>query len=304
MTSIRERFGRVAVIYGGTSAEREVSLESGTAVLRALEAQGVDAFGIDLQQGLKALANAEFDRAFIALHGRGGEDGAVQGALELLGKPYTGSGILASAVAMDKHSTKRIWQAQGLPTPEFAAVQSRQELRDAATRLGFPLMVKPSHEGSSIGMSKVDDAGGLDVAFDLASRFDGEILAEAYIKGNEYTCAILGDRALPVIGLSTPHLFFDYDAKYKAADTNYLLPCGLEPAKEAEIRDLALRAHRALGCSGWARVDLMMDARQSPWLLEINTVPGMTSHSLVPMAARAEGMDFNALVVTILESSC
>jgi D-alanine-D-alanine ligase len=298
-----DRFGKVAVIYGGESAEREVSLESGAAVLGALQVAGVNAFGIDLRDGLGRLVETDFDRAFIALHGRGGEDGALQGALELMGKPYTGSGIMASAVAMDKQCSKRIWQAQGLPTPDFATIASLEALHVAGQQLGFPLMIKPAHEGSSIGMSKVDSAEGLEAAYQLAQQFDGEIFAEAYIKGREFTCAILGDMALPVIGLSTPHLFFDYDAKYKAADTNYLLPCGLSAEKESETRVVSLQAYRALGCKGWARADLMMDSNERLWLLEINTVPGMTSHSLVPMAARAAGMDFTALVLRILELS-
>lgn len=295
--------GRVAVIYGGTSAEREVSLESGTSVLKALQAAGVDAFGIDLKDGLKALLETPFDRAFIALHGRGGEDGALQGALELMGKPYTGSGILASAVGMDKTSTKRIWLAQGLPTPEFATIETLQDLEMAAERFGFPLMIKPAHEGSSIGMSKVESAKDLAPAFSLARQFDGDILAETFIKGREFTCAILGDQALPVIGLSTPHVFFDYDAKYKAADTRYQLPCGLSASEESACQALSLKAYQALGCKGWARVDLMMDEQGRFWLLEINTVPGMTSHSLVPMAAKAAGLDFGALVCRILELS-
>lgn len=296
-------FGRVAVIYGGTSAEREVSLESGTSVLKALQAAGVDAFGIDLKDGVKSLLETPFDRAFIALHGRGGEDGALQGALELMGKPYTGSGILASAVGMNKTSTKRIWLAQGLPTPEFATIETLQDLENAAERFGFPLMIKPAHEGSSIGMSKVSAAKDLAPAFSLARQFDGDMLAETFIKGREFTCAILGDQALPVIGLSTPHVFFDYDAKYKAADTHYQLPCGLSASEEAACQALSLKAYQALGCKGWARVDLMMDEQGRFWLLEINTVPGMTSHSLVPMAAKAAGLDFGALVSRILELS-
>ncbi len=297
------RFGRVAVIYGGTSAEREVSLESGQAVLDALNAAGVDAIGIDLAEGLSVLLEASFDRAFIALHGRGGEDGCLQGALELIGKPYTGSGVMASAIAMDKITTKQIWKAKGLPTPTFMSCPSDAAVETVLKNVGVPAMVKPAREGSSIGMSRVDRAEDLPVALASARDFDGDVLVEAFVSGREFTVAILGERALPVIGLSTPHRFFDYEAKYKAEDTRYRIPSGLDESLEKEIQSLSLAAYQAIGCEGWGRVDLMLDAQNQPWLLEVNTIPGMTSHSLVPMAAKSVGIDFQALVLEILEQS-
>ena len=298
-----KQFGRVAVLYGGWSAEREVSLKSGRAVLEALQARGVDAHGIDAGRDVvEQLKAGAFERAFIVMHGRGGEDGVIQGALELLGLPYTGSKVLASALGMDKLRTKQLWLGAGLPTPAFRVLESAAEAGQAADALALPLMVKPALEGSSIGMSKVWQAGELAAAFTKAAGF-GPVLAEQFIEGSEYTVAILGERALPPIRLETSHDFYDFDAKYIANDTRYHCPCGLPPEAEAELKALALAAFRAVGARGWGRVDVMRDAEGRFWLLEINTVPGMTDHSLVPMAARADGMDFEALVLAILATT-
>ncbi|MEO1752260.1 D-alanine--D-alanine ligase [Thiofaba sp. EF100] len=298
-----QRFGKVAVLYGGWSAEREVSLKSGQAVLAALQARGVDAHGIDAGHDVvERLKAGGFDRAFIVMHGRGGEDGVIQGALELIGLPYTGSGVLASALGMDKLRTKQLWLGAGLPTPAFRVLESTADAGRAADALALPLMVKPALEGSSIGMSKVWQASELAAAFTKAAGF-GPVLAEQFIEGSEYTVAILGERALPPIRLETSHDFYDFDAKYIANDTRYHCPCGLPPEAEAELKALALAAFRAVGARGWGRVDVMRDAEGRFWLLEINTVPGMTDHSLVPMAARADGMDFEALVLAILATT-
>ena len=297
-------FGRVAVLFGGRSAEREVSLKSGAAVLEALLAAGVDAFGIDVGDDFLQRLNAErIDRAFIVLHGRGGEDGSMQGLLECAGIPYTGSGILASALAMDKLRTKQVWQSLGLPTPRHAALASQDDCRAAAAELGFPLIVKPAHEGSSIGMAKVNDLDALVTAWQDASRYDAQVLVEQWVQGPEYTIAVLRGEVLPPIGLGTPHSFYDYDAKYLASDTQYRIPCGLDAEKEAELKLLTARACEAVGTQGWARVDVMQDQQGAFWLLEVNTVPGMTDHSLVPMAARAAGLDFQQLVLAILADS-
>jgi D-alanine-D-alanine ligase len=297
-------FGRVAVLFGGKSAEREVSLNSGNAVLKALQGAGVDAFGIDVGDDfLGHLLNEKIDRAFIVLHGRGGEDGSMQGLLECAGIPYTGSGILASALAMDKLRTKQVWQSLGLPTPRHAVLASADDCRAAAAELGFPLIVKPAHEGSSIGMAKVDDVDGLITAWQNASQFDSQVLVEQWIHGPEYTIALLRGQVLPPIALGTPHSFYDYDAKYLANDTQYRIPCGLDVAKEEELKLLSAQACEAVGTQGWARVDVMQDAGGQFWLLEVNTVPGMTDHSLVPMAARAAGLDFQQLVLAILADS-
>lgn len=299
-----QAFGRVAVLFGGKSAEREVSLKSGAAVLQALQAAGVDAFGIDVGDDLlQRLDRERIDRAFIVLHGRGGEDGSMQGLLECAGIPYTGSGILASALAMDKLRTKQVWQSLGLPTPRHAALASVEDCHAAAIELGFPLMVKPAHEGSSIGMAKVDDVEALIAAWREASRFDSQVLVEQWIQGPEFTIAVLRGEVLPPIGLGTPHSFYDYDAKYLASDTQYRIPCGLDPVREQQLKDLSARACEAVGVRGWARVDVMQDANGDFWLLEVNTVPGMTDHSLVPMAARAAGLDFQQLVLSILDDS-
>ena len=297
-------FGRVAVLYGGKSAEREVSLKSGTAVLSALLAAGVDAFGIDVGDDLlQQLGRERIDRAFIVLHGRGGEDGSMQGLLECAGIPYTGSGILASALAMDKLRTKQVWQSLGLPTPRHAVLASEADCRAAAEKLGFPLIVKPAHEGSSIGMAKVEDTAALIEAWQAACAYDAQVLVEQWIQGPEFTIATLRGEVLPPIGLGTPHVFYDYDAKYLASDTQYRIPCGLDADKEQELRELSARACEAVGIRGWARVDVMQDAAGAFWLLEVNTVPGMTDHSLVPMAARAVGLDFQQLVLAILDAS-
>ncbi|HAW23037.1 MAG TPA: D-alanine--D-alanine ligase [Pseudomonas sp.] len=297
-------FGRVAVLYGGKSAEREVSLKSGAAVLAALQSAGVDAFGIDVDdQLLTRLSSERIDRAFIVLHGRGGEDGSMQGLLECAGIPYTGSGILASALAMDKLRTKQVWQSLGLPTPRHAVLASEADCRAAADGLGFPLIVKPAHEGSSIGMAKVAGIDELIAAWRAASLYDSQVLVEQWIQGPEFTIATLRGKVLPPIGLGTPHTFYDYDAKYVANDTQYRIPCGLDAAKEQELKDLSARACEAVGIQGWARVDVMQDNSGAFWLLEVNTVPGMTDHSLVPMAARAAGLDFQQLVLAILDAS-
>ncbi len=297
-------FGRVAVLFGGKSAERAVSLKSGAAVLEALQSAGVDAFGIDVGDDfLQRLAAEKIDRAFIVLHGRGGEDGSMQGLLECAGIPYTGSGILASALAMDKLRTKRVWLSLGLPTPAHATLASEEDCHAAAAELGFPLFVKPAHEGSSIGMAKVADVEALIAAWKDASRYDSQVLVEQMIDGPEYTVAMLRGQVLPPIGLGTPHTFYDYDAKYLANDTQYRIPCGLSADKEAELKALTARACEAVGTQGWARADVMQDANGQFWLLEVNTVPGMTDHSLVPMAARAAGLDFQQLVLAILADS-
>ncbi len=294
-------FGRVVVLYGGRSAEREVSLKSGAAVLAALQSAGVDAFALDVGEDLLARLCAEqIDRAFIVLHGRGGEDGTVQGLLECAGIPYTGSGVLASALAMDKLRTKQIWHSVGLPTPRHAVLTCAQDCQQAAQDLGFPLIVKPANEGSSIGMAKVDDLDALLTAWQAARTFDSQVLVEQWISGPEFTVAVLGDDVLPPIRLATNNAFYDYEAKYLSNETQYQIPCGLDAAKEAELRDLTARACQTLGVSGWGRADVMQDAQGKFWLLEVNTVPGMTDHSLVPMAAQAAGLDFQALVLSIL----
>jgi D-alanine-D-alanine ligase len=298
------KFGKVAVLLGGKSAEREVSLKSGGMVLKALRAKGVDAHPFDpKERDFAALAKERFERVFIALHGRFGEDGTVQGILEWLGLPYTGSGVLASALAMDKLRTKRIWTAEGLPSAPHAVLTRESNLKAATRALGLPLFVKPAREGSSVGMSKVKHAGDLEEAFALAVNYDPVVIAEKFIDGPELTVAILGEEALPVIRIETPREFYDYEAKYIANDTRYLIPCGLPKAKEKQIQAMCLKAFKALGCSGWGRVDLMLDRRGKPYLLEINTAPGMTDHSLVPMAARAVGISYEDLCVKILEGA-
>ena len=297
-------FGKVAVLLGGKSAERAVSLKSGGMVLGALRSRGVDAHPFDPSAlGLDALLAQRFDRVFIALHGRFGEDGTVQGILEWLGIPYTGSGVLASALAMDKLRTKLLWQARALPTPPCEVLTARSDFAAVAQRLGLPLMVKPVNEGSSIGMTKVRAAAGLEEAYALAVNYDRSVIAERFIEGTELTGAILGDEALPLIRLETPRDFYDYDAKYVADDTRYILPCGLDDASERTLRQLCLEAFHALGCRGWGRVDLMLDRAGAPYLLEVNTSPGMTDHSLVPMAARAVGLSYEDLCLRILEGA-
>jgi D-alanine-D-alanine ligase len=301
---VTSKFGKVAVLMGGRSAEREISLKSGTMVLNALKKSGVDAHAFDPRDsGLEALKAQRFERAFIALHGRFGEDGTVQGALEYLGIPYTGSGVMASALAMDKWRTKLLWAAAGLPTPGYERVGPRTDPAGLAARLGLPLMVKPVREGSSIGMSKVTSIEKIAPAVELAARYDEIVIAERFIEGMELTAGILGEEPLPLIRLETPREFYDYEAKYFADDTRYICPCGLPAAQEQAIQRTSLEAFRVLGCSGWGRVDAMLDRGGGLHLLEVNTIPGMTDHSLVPMAARARGISFEDLCVRILESA-
>ena len=295
-------FGKVAVLFGGRSAEREVSLKSGAAVLAALQRSGVDAHAFDpAVQDLHTLLDEGYQRAFIALHGRYGEDGTVQGALELMGIPYTGSGVLASALAMDKWRTKLVWQAAGLPIPAYELLTANSDYHAVAKRLGLPLFVKPANEGSSVGISKVKDAGKLCAAYEEAVKYDKLVIVEAFVGGGEYTAAILGGQALPVIRIVPANEFYDYEAKYLRDDTRYLCPCGLLPEQEAEMQHLAQQAFALIGGHGWGRVDFLMDESGKPYLLEINTSPGMTDHSLVPMAARQAGMSFEQLVLRILE---
>jgi D-alanine-D-alanine ligase len=287
---------------GGKSAEREVSLNSGGMVLAALRNKGVDAHPFDpKEKDLQDLLKERFARVFIALHGRFGEDGTVQGVLEWLGIPYTGSGVLASALAMDKLRTKRLWAAERLPSAPYEVLGKGTDLKAAAKRLGTPLFVKPASEGSSVGMTKVKKAADLEEAFALAVNYDPVVIAEKFIDGPELTVAILGERVLPIIRIETPREFYDYEAKYIANDTRYLIPCGLPDKKEKELQALSLKAFRALGCRGWGRVDLMLDKRGRPFLLEVNTSPGMTDHSLVPMGARAVGISYEDLCVKVLE---
>ena len=296
-------FGAVAVVMGGTSAEREVSLNSGANVLEALRARGVDAHAVDgvpaLLEGLRA---GRYARVFNILHGRGGEDGTLQGALESLGVPYTGSGVLGSALSMDKVRTKQVWIALGLPTPRYASWHPGEDVREAIADLGLPVVVKPSHEGSSVGISRVRSPADLSAALALAARYDGEMVIEQLIEGGEYTVGILGREALPTIHIVPPGEYYDYHAKYVSDATQYLCP-GLQGEAEAAMRALALRAFDAAGASGWGRVDVMRDRNGDNWLLEVNTTPGMTSHSLVPKAARAVGIDFPGLCWRILETS-
>ena len=302
------QFGRVAVVMGGNSAERDVSLDSGRNVLEALRARGVDAHGIDgIPALLDALRAGHFARVFNILHGRGGEDGVLQGALVSLGVPCTGSGVLGSALSMDKIRTKQVWQALGLPTPRYARHRAGDDIGAAIAQLGLPVVVKPSHEGSSVGITRVRAQGDLAGALALAARYDGELVVEQMIEGEEYTVGILQGEALPSIRIVPAGEFYDYHAKYVAEDTKYICP-GMDDAGERAIRALALRAFEAAGCSGWGRVDIMRDtgARDRAgnfFLLEVNTTPGMTSHSLVPKAARAIGLDFEELCWRILETS-
>ncbi|MFZ9678951.1 MAG: D-alanine--D-alanine ligase [Quisquiliibacterium sp.] len=300
--------GKVAVLFGGRSAEREISIRSGSGVLAALQRQGVDAHPFDpAERALDELRRDRFSRAFIALHGRYGEDGTVQGALELLGIPYTGSGVMASAIAMDKVFTKRVWITHGLPTPKFEVVRRGDTLESLPGILGLPLILKPPHEGSTIGVSKVEDPARLAEAFELAARFDDTVLAEQFIAGAELTVAILGKdetaRALPVIEIRAPGGQYDYHNKYFGQETQYLCPAPLPPQVALAVQQASVQAYRALGCEGWARVDLMLDAAQRPWLLEINTSPGMTDHSLVPMAALAQGISYDELVLSVLAAA-
>jgi D-alanine-D-alanine ligase len=298
------QFGRVAVLLGGDSSEREISLLSGNAVLAALGRRGVEAAAFDpRERSLLELMEQRFDRVWIALHGPGGEDGTVQGALEYIGIPYTGSGVAGSATAMDKLRTKRLAQAVGVASPEAVELRGPPDFELALERLRLPLIVKPATQGSSLGMTKVERAEALADAYAAAAAVDRSVFAEAWIAGREYTVALLQDKALPSIRIETPRGFYDYEAKYFRDDTRYLCPSGLSQPAEQHLRNLALAAFAAAGGEGWGRADFMMDAAGRPLLLEVNTVPGMTSHSLVPMAARAEGIDFDELVWRVLETS-
>lgn len=303
------QMGKVAVLMGGRSAEREVSLMSGQGVLAALRARGVDAHAFDpAEQGLDALREQGVQRCFIALHGRFGEDGTVQGALELLGIPYTGPGVMASAVAMDKLMTKRIWIGEGLPTPAWRQVRNAEQTREAFQALGSPMIVKPVREGSTIGLTKVTTIEQCDAAFALAREQDPLVMCEQFIAGDEVTCPVLGTgdqaKALPIIRIVAPGGNYDYQNKYFSDDTQYLVPSGLPASEEAHIQALALKAFKALDCRGWARADVMIDRHtRKPYLLEINTSPGMTSHSLVPMSARATGMDYETLCLQLLANA-
>ncbi len=300
--------GKVAVMFGGDSAERPVSLKSGAAVLAALRRAGVDAHEFDpAARSLDTLRADGFERAFIALHGRGGEDGKLQGALDLMKLPYTGSGVLASALAMDKWRSKLVWQAAGLPAPQFELVDASSDFAAIEAKLGLPLFVKPANEGSSIGITKVKAAGGLRAAYEEAAKYDSLVIAERFMAGGEFTVGMLGNgaaaQALPVIRIVPANEFYDYDAKYLRDDTEYRIPSGLSPDQEATMQDLARRAFAVIGGRGWGRIDVMLDGAGAPYVLEANTSPGMTDHSLVPMAARAAGISFEQLVVRVLETA-
>lgn len=303
---LKTEFGKVGVLLGGRSAEREISLMSGTGVLKALRDQGIDAYAFDpAQRPLAELAAEKFDRVFIALHGRYGEDGTLQGALEQLGIPYTGPGVLASAIAMDKAMTKRVWLYNGLATPAFEMLHPGSDWKAVAAKLGLPLIVKPAHEGSTLGLTKVKSADELPAAYALAAKFDKAVMAEEFIQGMELTCPVLGHaenaRALPVVRIVAPEANYDYQNKYFSDATQYLCPSELPDAQEKQIQQLVLESYRTLGCKGWARADVMVrESDNQPFLLEINTSPGMTGHSLVPMSAAAAGMPYEQLCVEIL----
>lgn len=299
-----KQYGKVAVLMGGQSAERNISLETGRAVHAALRRKGVNAIAVDTKNDvIEQLQKNEIDRVFNALHGRGGEDGVIQGVLESLSLPYTGSGVLGSALAMDKIRSKRLWREMGLLTSDFLELESEADLRDAISQIGLPIMVKPVHEGSSCGASKVNSLEDVSAAWQLASKYQDNVMAEKWIEGVEYTVAILNQQVLPIIRLQTPHEFYDYQAKYEVDSTQYICPCGLSEAEEKRVQDIALRAFKSVGASGWGRVDLFIDADGQVQLLEVNTVPGMTDHSLVPMAAMHIGLEFDDLVLRILDSS-
>lgn len=298
-------FGRVAVLLGGDSSERAISLQSGDAVLMALRRRGVDAHAFDpREKALTALKDEGFDRVWIALHGPGGEDGTLQGALEYLGVPYTGSGVMGSAIGMDKLRTKRLAQAIGVATADHVVLRGTQDFEIALERLGLPLIVKPATQGSSVGMTKVQRESDLSAAYEAAAKFETSVFAEPWITGAEYTVAVLRGRALPSIRIETTTAFYDYEAKYVRNDTRYHCPSGLSRQAEEHLANLALAAFDAIGASGWGRADFMADATGRPLLLEVNTIPGMTSHSLVPKAAGAAGIDFEELVWRVLETSC
>ena len=298
------KFGRIGLLYGGLSSEREISLMTGEAVLAALKNLNVDVIAIDVQENiLQILPSYQLDRVFIALHGPGGEDGTLQGALEYLELPYTGSGVLASALAMDKLRCKQMWRGIGLPTTDFVVLDENSDWAAVLDSLGGKVMVKPTCEGSSIGMSRVENAQQLQEAWRHAADLSKVVIAEPLLEGEEYTVAILGDQALPSIRIEAKEVFYDYQAKYFSDETAYFCPSGLSVAREEELRDLSVAAFNSLGCRGWGRVDVMVDSAGSFQLLEVNTIPGMTSHSLVPMAASAAGLSFDELVLSILEES-
>jgi D-alanine-D-alanine ligase len=307
------QFGKVGVLFGGRSAERDISIMSGNGVLKALQSKGVDAHGFDpAQRSLAELAAEKFNRVFIALHGRYGEDGTLQGALEQLGIPYTGSGVMASSIGMDKVMTKRVWTTWNLPTPKYYALDAQttteDELKKVAEEFGYPLMLKAPHEGSTIGISKVTVEAELKSGFDLCAKYDEVVMAEQFVKGRELTVPVLGKgrhaRALPIVEIRAPEGNYDYQNKYFTDDTKYLCPAPIDAAMTEKIQALAVRAYNAVGCSGWARVDfLLRDSDGEPFLLEVNTSPGMTGHSLVPMSAKAAGVSYEDLCVEILKSA-
>lgn len=297
-------FGKVAVVMGGWGAEREVSLNSGAAVLAGLKEQGVDAYELDADRNVLTVLNEQkFDRVFNILHGRGGEDGVLQGALQLLQIPCTGCGVMASAISMDKLMTKRIWTGSGLKTPAFAVLDDDTDFAAVVAEHGLPLMVKPADEGSSVGMTKVTELEQLKPAYETAKQYNCAVFAEQWVSGTEYTISIVGDQVLPIIRVETDSEFYDYEAKYKSNETRYLCPCGLDAEAEADMQKLAKKAFDTLGASGWGRIDLMQDEQGQIWLIELNTVPGMTNTSLVPKAAAAAGLSFGELVVKILETA-
>jgi len=302
--STNDKYGKVAVLMGGMSAEREISLKSGEAVLAALKANGVDAYALDVGEDvIEQLRAGNYDHVFNMLHGRGGEDGVIQGALELLGLPYTGSKVMASALGMDKLKTKEIWLANKLPTPAYFVINKDTSPEDVLKHLRLPVIIKPMREGSSIGMSKVNDKSELPAAMETALKYDESVLAEQWIEGDEYTAGIIGEVSLPLIRLETANTFYDYDAKYESNTTQYHCPCELDVGKEKSLQELAIKAFKAVGASDWGRVDMMVDAGGRAYLIEVNTLPGMTDHSLVPMAAKQAGIDFKQLVMKILDQS-
>lgn len=297
-------FGKVAVLMGGSAAEREISLNSGNAVFQALRESGIDAVAVDVTGSpIDALVGLKVDRVFNIVHGRGGEDGVLQGVLQVMGIPYTGSGVMASALSMDKLRTKLCWRGMGLNTPKWFVLQNQQDIDACMAALGFPVIVKPAQEGSSIGMSKANTREELVEALRLAQQYRCAVYAEQWVQGREYTVGVLADEALPAIRLETPNAFYDFEAKYRASTTQYHCPCGLSPEREQQLRELALTACRGLDVRGWARVDVFIDDNDVSQLIEVNTVPGMTDHSLVPMAAKAAGVDFRQLAWRILETS-
>jgi len=297
-------FENVAVFMGGWSAEREVSLNGGQAVFDALCGQGINATAIDVDRNIcQQLQEGKFSHVFNMLHGRGGEDGVIQGLLDILKIPYTGSGVLGSALAMDKFRCKQLWRGVGLPTPDFMQLESATDCEVALRKIGLPLMIKPALEGSSIGISKVNTVEEMLPAWNKAQECGGVIIAEKFVKGKEYTAAILGEQVLPMIRLETDNEFYDYQAKYVSDDTHYICPCGLDEKFETKLAQLMFKSFNAVMGKGWGRVDFMLDENQQPWLIEVNTVPGMTSHSLVPMAAKQAGISFEVLVLKILEGA-